>query len=106
MIDVGTSSLLLLAFPFLAFFVPSPRHLAVNAWNVLRGRRSWVGYHPQNNTGPKLPAIPIGILDPLMYRHEPGKLEIARANADYAKDYNVFRDLSLILKGFRQMGSA
>ena len=103
-IDVASSLLLLLAFPILAFFVPSPRRLASNAWDVLRGRKSWVGYHPQPNAVPKLPVIPVGILDPLIHRLDPGNLEIARANADYAKDYNVFRDLSLIFKGFRQMG--
>lgn len=104
-LDVVFTILLLLGLPVVILLVRSPRGLLRNCIAVLKGDRSWVGYHPAHGRQPRLPAIPAGILHPLIgVKGIPDHLAIARANIIYAKDHGPWLDLGLLMRGFRLLG--
>ncbi|HOK52097.1 MAG TPA: glycosyltransferase, partial [Bacteroidales bacterium] len=67
--DMLTSSLLLLAYPFIFLFYRNKIQLLKNILNVLIGRRTWVGYWglqtPSNDSIDQLPPLRKGILTPV-----------------------------------------
>ena len=100
--DVVLSLLLLLTFPLAAPFLREPRKVARNAWQVLRGDRSWVGYVHPLQAQVRLPKLPPGV-----FSNMPGNtattddLVKARVNATYAKDYSPWQDLRQFFRGLR-----
>lgn len=103
LLDLALSLGLLLSSPILIWFVPERSRTLANAWQVLIGHKSWVGYHAGGNRSLKLPSIKRGIIHPLNGQDSTSDEVIARANTDYAKDYSVFRDLRVILRDFRSI---
>jgi len=104
--DICVAVLLAIAFPVTIWFVGSPTNFVRNWWNVLVGRKSWVGYHPGYDGALKLPPIKRGILDPLVTMGPVSDLVVARINIIYAKDYRAWDDLRLVIRGFRSLGRA
>ncbi len=106
-VDVLSTLLILAGLPITIWLVRSPGTLLRNCMDVLRGRRSWVGYHPEAVRTPRLPPIQTGVIDPLVGQaHGADPLAIARANTLYAKDYSPLQDLGLLIRGFRSLGGA
>lgn len=105
-LDVLVAGAALLAWPFAAPFVERPARWAANAWEVLRGGRSWVGYKLPLPASPRLPPLRPGIIDPMPSGFAGDPMVMARVNATYAKDYSVWSDLALILRSWRKIGSA
>lgn len=103
LVDVFFTFFLIIGFPLIAWSMRSPRTLWRNSIAVLKGDRSWVGYHPAAARMPRLPAIPTGVIDPLVGQ-DPDAIAIGRANILYAKDYSAVNDLALLFKGFRSLG--
>ncbi|MCC6463087.1 MAG: glycosyltransferase [Saprospiraceae bacterium] len=97
-LDVGVCLLLLPTLPLWLFFPEKRKAFARHWWAVLTARRTWVGYVPnsQNNS---LPRLKPGVLSPLSRLQDLQLTEqtIARLNFLYAKDWNVWKDLELIL---------
>ncbi|MCC6936719.1 MAG: glycosyltransferase [Flavobacteriales bacterium] len=106
LMDVTTASVLLLAIPITVWFVNGRSGFIRNAWDVLRGRKSWVGYHQGPERALKLPGIKPGIIDPLLSMENVRDAWAVRANAAYAKDYSAWNDVVLLVKGFRSLGRA
>lgn len=102
-LDVATSLLVLLGLPLWALLIRAPFAAAQNAWDVLRGKRTWVGYRLPLPAAPRLPWLRPGILDPVPMA-QAAQVVMARANTMYAKDYRVAVDLALLLRGFRSLG--
>lgn len=97
---------LLLSFPLQWPFLKKPFGLFGNAWAVLAGRATWVGYAPTHEKDVSLPSIPPGILSPLdalRLKHidEPTR---QRLNFFYAKDYHLSKDLDVLWRGWRDLG--
>ncbi len=91
--------------PFLLLLVKRPGGLLSNIFKVLNGRMSWVGYANNGMNSPLLPSIKPGIITPAEALHAELDQETkARLNSLYAKDYNVYKDLELIRKGWRNLG--
>ncbi|MFM7021377.1 MAG: glycosyltransferase [Flavobacteriales bacterium] len=103
--DIITSSIVLLISPVLVFLVEKPFGLLKNALNVLKGRISWVGYCKINNTYQDLPTIKSGVLNPAdILKIQPTNADtIKRLNMMYAKDYNIFNDLDIVIKGLKKL---
>ncbi len=117
LLDLGLAvGFLLLAVPML-FLVKNGGGFLKNLWMVLIGKKSWVGYSaPQFLNSPvyiressisQFPKIKSGILSPT--DAFPGK-QIDEATARrldffYAKDYEIGRDLEVVRKGWRELGS-
>ncbi|MEL7021444.1 MAG: glycosyl transferase family 2, partial [Bacteroidota bacterium] len=100
--DIGTSVLLLILSPIL-WLAWGGRWVA-NSINVLLGQRTWVGYEPisdatvNTHLTPVLPTIRRGVFYPSSALQTSGldAATIQRLNFLYAKDYNVWRDWTVL----------
>lgn len=106
-VDLGVSLVVLLTFPLLAWMYAAPRQAARNAWEVLWGRRTWVGYAPPLPTSGRLPGLPPSVLPPVPADElpPPGLLR-DRLNILYAKDQHLWHDLRTVFRSWRSLGNA
>ena len=103
LLDIITSLMLLISTPFTLFMVEKPARFISNIFIVLFGKKTWVGYAPDETNS--LPEIRPGVLSPLDKINDPlpGKSNISHINFFYAKDYSIWYDLEVIFKGFRRL---
>jgi len=103
LVDIMMSVFLLAISPLLIFFQKNPAGFYVNIFNVLSGKKSWVGYRQEKNS---LPAIRKGVLassDAVEIKNTEFK-NSEKLDMLYAKDYQVYNDLRIILSGWRELG--
>lgn len=101
---------------FLPFFiiVKNKVGFAGNIYQVLFGKKSWVGYILTNSCSNKkkvvenLPNIKPGVLSPwdALKLDQLNDHTIDRLNFLYAKDYEVSNDFEIIWKGIRSLGNS
>ena len=105
LLDLLTAVSLLLLFPFMLPAFRHPRQLIKNAFCLLTGKRTLVGYVPVRQQKPQLPQLRPGILTPLDDLAVAGVPPDAkrRLNIIYAKDYMLSRDLDILWKGLRHL---
>ncbi len=95
--DISVSVLLLLIFPFLLFF---NQGLLKDAWVVLIGKKSWVGYIVDDVSKYILPSIKEGILE-CEGKSDNKTLKAKHLhNLVYARNYSVLTDLEWVLHHF------
>ncbi len=105
LIDFIIAVFFLFLFPFHFLFQKKPINTISNAWYVLLGKCTWVGYFFPLL---QLPSLRNGILGP----NGNAKEEIKNYPAEtlkmidywYAKDYTVFQDIKLIMRNYKQVG--
>ena len=105
--DILTSILILLFSPFILLFSKIPFNLINNSIKVLLGLKTWVGYYKNSKVNiENLPVIKEGILTPLDLSSVKELTDsfINKANMVYAKNYTIWNDLKILLKGFKQIG--
>ncbi len=106
LIDLVISGLLLIGFPIHLFLVRHPAKLFRNIILVVLGRKSWVGYSTSSQGG--LPKIREGVIgtNALPVRKQ-RQLEEGLVMLDqlYAREYSLNRDLNLISKGYKWLGT-
>ena len=103
--DLITSILLLFSSPILVLFVKRPTKMFTNIINVFKGNFTWVGYSGALKSQKELPELKKGVLSPLD-RFNSDQLEEEtkeRINIQYAKDYNPFNDLTILIKGLKSI---
>lgn len=103
--DVLGSILILLFCPVTLLFIDEKRTAFSNLIRVLRGQISIVGYSENRGGEVKLPILKKALLNASDSLNE--KLDtntMARLDFLYARDYNVYKDLTVLLKGFRFLG--
>lgn len=103
-LDVGLSLLAIIASPVLFFMQEKKSNYFLNCFNVLFGFYSWVGYG--KHIDKSLPEIKPSVLSPSMLisssiDHNKMKL----MNLRYAKDYHIEKDLTIVWKCLRKLGS-
>ena len=94
----------LLNYPLLFWSVKKPVNFIKNSFRVLIGKKSWVGFSEGEQI--HLTQIRKGIISPVSL-YEDKQLDeatIRRLNLLYAKDYQTYTDLELILKNWRRLG--
>ncbi len=105
MVDVWVAILMLATFPLQIIFVNKSNGVLKNAWKVLLGKRSWVGYSTYQNT---LPLIAVGVLLPSGYpMSEVEKLNktlLRKSDTFYAKEYDWMQDLKIIFENYKYLG--
>ena len=106
--DFFSALLLLLFSPVLIWFFSHKGAYLKNTWQVLWGKKTWVGYINSGIDQPELPAIKIGILTPadiFSGKTTPGlkNSACARLNMHYARDYSIITDTEILLKGWRKI---
>jgi GT2 family glycosyltransferase len=93
--DIGISSAFLISWPFLFPFFSGYRKNLGNAIKVLFSSRTWVSYcQGTDNTG--LPTLKKGITDPSFGLTNPDKETKEKLNMDYARDYKIIIDFSIL----------
>jgi GT2 family glycosyltransferase len=105
--DIITSLLLLVFFPILMFIVENPLGFVKNTVRVLFGKLTFVGYCLSNSFNNKeLPQLKNGILNPTDTLKIKPSLEssIEKINLMYAKNYNIYEDLDILIKGLKKLG--
>lgn len=104
--DVLFSFVLLLSLPIQLIWIPNKSGLLQNIFDVLLGRRSWVGYTNPEYSAQNLPKIRTGVLNPLdalpIRPDDPATLQ--RLNLLYARNFQIEKDLEIALKGFASLG--
>lgn len=103
--DLITSILLLFSSPILVLFVKRPTKMFTNIINVFKGNFTWVSYSGALKSQKELPELKKGVLSPLD-RFNSDQLEEEtkeRINIQYAKDYNPFNDLTILIKGLKSI---
>lgn len=104
LLDIGVSILAILLSPVLFFMQEKKGNYFLNCFNVLFGFSSWVGYG--KITDKSLPEIKRSVLSPSMLLS--GDLDsdkIKLANLRYAKDYKIEKDVIIIWKCRKKLGT-
>ncbi len=105
MLDVISSLIFLILYPVALFIVRKPLGFLKNIVLSLLSNRSWVGYYEQKGNE-HLPKIRKGILNPVdgMALKNQNEETIRQLNILYARDYNVLKDINIMLFAFRDLG--
>ncbi len=101
--DIGTSSMLLIFFPFLFFYYKRPLSALKSILKVFIGLSTWVGYH-ENSSYEKLPKLKNNILSVSDGIVPINPETCAKLNVVYAKDYSIFADLRIVIRNLRHIG--
>ena len=104
LLDIGISIVVIIFSPVLIFIQNKKSNYILNCFNVLFGFYSWVGYGklPDNS----LPEIKRSVLSPsMLVETEMDHDKIKLINLRYAKDYKVEKDLVIIWKCLKKLGS-
>lgn len=106
LLDIFLSLVFLVFYPILIFVQNKPLGTLKNIFRVLWGSRSWVGYCQLKDQLHHLPWIRKGVLNPIdsMNLKNPDDDTIRQLNLLYARDYNLWKDLNIILFAFRSLG--
>lgn len=102
--DIAASVFILFSLPVSLWFAVNKPKAIKNAWQVLAGKKSWVGYVDEKNTLASLPRLKPGVLNPSVLFSEI-KLDDekkSQLNVLYAKDYSVLTDLEILWKGWKK----
>jgi hypothetical protein len=104
--DIATASLFIGLSPLLIWWVDQKSGYFQNAFTVLMGRKSWVGYAAAGADGKRLPSLKQGVLNPTDRVNAQHITEdtARKLNAVYARDYSIRNDLHILSAGFRRLG--
>ncbi len=105
-LDFFTSLTLICISPIAIWGMKRPLGFLINTFLVLAGFRSWVGFNKSNPLDNKLPRIKSGVLNPVDFVRKPidNPATIDSLNMLYARDYKVWNDVQIILRGFWSLG--
>lgn len=105
LIDVLFSLLFLILFP-LTLLAKDPGNFFANIFQVLSGKRTWIGYAAD---GRGLPALRVGVIASNGLGHERNrglpKENLHAIDRWYATEYDPFHDIKLIVVHYRELGS-
>lgn len=104
LLDIGVSILAIALSPLLLFIQEKKSNYFLNCFNVLFGFYSWVGYG--KITDKSLPEIKRSVLSPsILIDAESDTNKVKLANLRYAKDYKIEKDIIIIWKCRKKLGS-
>jgi hypothetical protein len=104
--DIISSTLILTISPLLLLLSKNSFNLINNSFKVLLGFMTWVGYYQDDKIKTNhLPKIKDGVLSPviLVNKTDPNQTVFNNTNMIYAKNYTVWNDLRILLKGINQL---
>ncbi len=100
--DILLSLTILLLWP-LALLVTSSTQLLVNAWRVLTGAATWVGYANGGNREGGLPKLRPCVLPQGHWLKQAAVVDVQRLNELYARYYRTSDDWRMVCKSWRQL---
>ncbi len=103
--DIVSSFIILLLSPVFVLFHKKKGKFLKNIFNVLFGKKSWIGYVPLEGTYENLPTIAGGVLTPadLFKELKLDTEKTTQLNMVYAKDYSLLTDAELVLKNWKNL---
>lgn len=107
LLDVVISFALLVSSPVCIFIIKKPLRFISNMLKVLFGKKTFVGYSDfQKRVAYQFPKLRDGILSPAdsVKLSELNHETLQRLNLLYARNYNIYNDLNIIYRGFRELG--
>ncbi len=103
--DLLISIFILISFPIGIFLLPNPLNVFRNAFEVLTGKKTWVGYFTKATN---LPPIRSGIIgsngSPIHHQQKFGEVGFEQMDRVYARDYSAYNDIALVIRNYRQLG--
>jgi hypothetical protein len=101
LIDITTACIMLVFFPIHFIMADKPFHLLRNCFEVLIGKKTWIGYDSTNSSS--LPGLRKAVINTnnIMV----GKPKDSPINYWYAKNYEPLQDIHLIVKNYKHLGS-
>lgn len=104
--DVAWAILMIVLFPIVILFVDKRWGFVKNTVNVLLGYKSWTGYDPRGSD-PWLPKLKPAPIHPnlLTIWPEAGKPYAFKSNVAYLQEYNMTKDLALVIRHFHALGN-
>ncbi|HLW39455.1 MAG TPA: glycosyltransferase family 2 protein [Brumimicrobium sp.] len=101
--DFIVSLILILTLPINIWFYDNKLRFIFNCWEVLIGKKSWVGYFTDDKPLTRgLPHIRKGILTPSEDLTVESDLSTrSKLNLIYARDYTIFKDILILKKHWR-----
>ncbi|HLG34618.1 MAG TPA: glycosyltransferase [Bacteroidia bacterium] len=112
-LDLAASVFFFLASPLLLFFQKRPAGFYPNVFNVITGKKTWVGYSANHEiqsgksfSGNALPSIRSSVFSTsdIIASHVADIKNPEKLDQLYAKDYHVSNDVRIILKNWRELG--
>jgi GT2 family glycosyltransferase len=106
-IDVMLALIFILLSPLLIWWMEEKAGFIRNCFDVIRGKKSWVGYREVSVAQSDLPKIKKGVLTPLdrMGSLKSPEETAKKLNVVYAREYGLRKDLIIIASGFRRLGN-
>lgn len=107
LLDMIISLALLVSAPVNIFIVKKPLKFVINMVKVLFGRKTFVGYSESDDLNAiNLPPLKEGILSPAdnIKLNKLNSETLRRLNLLYARNYNIYNDLNIIYRGYKQLG--
>jgi len=107
LLDIFLSFAFLIISPFMIIMQRKPMGFIKNIFRVAWGIKSWVGYYPLQKQMNQLPRIRKGVLNPIdatKFKNLDNDT-ITQLNLLYARDYNLLKDLNIILFAIRELGN-
>lgn len=105
--DLLSSSLGIILWIFLVFFINKPFSFLKNCFKVLSGKYSWIGYCEleDSDANNRLPKIKKGIFDPSdnMSRVGLSEEEKEQLNLMYARDYSLSKDINFFFRALKRL---
>lgn len=102
-LDVFFALLFLILSPILILFINERSGLFKNIRDVLMGKSTWVGYLTSNEDH-AFPRLRPGILGTLLMKDPTGGELAHDADFLYARDYNLWKDVTLIATNIKSIG--
>lgn len=107
--DLLVCVLTLVTYPIFVFFLRNPWQFVKNWFAVFFANKTWVGYHPAEETKQHfwLPPIKTGVLSPAFALKDRfvDDQTLSRLNILYAKDYTLYKDIGIVLKNLKNLGN-
>ena len=107
-LDFTVSAITLIFLPLFLAIQKNPKKLISNIFNVILGKKSWVGYYNYNKENDiNLPRIKEGILHTcqLIHNKNINGETIKNINLLYSRDYRPVNDLKIIFNNIRKLGT-
>lgn len=103
--DIEIAIINLVLSPVSIWFFKNKFNFICNISNVLTGKKSWIGYIPEQNTFENLPQLKSGILNPGdMFSELILDLEKqSQLNMLYAKNYSLLTDAEILFKNWKNL---
>jgi hypothetical protein len=105
-LDIFLSLIFLFTFPVIVWGINEKGGFFKNIFDVLVGKKTWVGYAQKDESEGSLPRIQKGVLSPIdkiRYLKSP-KETAKKLDAVYAREYGLRKDLAIISGGFNRLG--